>query len=394
MSNASDGSRAPGASNEAEDPSAGPPIPSVYSRPGYIGGLDGLRAISVGLVMLAHFGFKSVSPGGLGVTIFFFISGFLITSLLIAENDRTGTIRIPDFYIRRLLRLGPELYLLILVSGVAGFFYGKPTTWTDLNAALLYWTNYLSAFVDTRGDDWSSPLRWRFLWSLAVEEHFYLTFPLLVFCFRKRLRALLFILPGLCVAVLVWRYIAHRMGFTDNYTFVASDCRIDSIAIGCVTAIVFHLYAGRLSRRPWLALAGLLLGLATLLASLVIRDDTFRQTVRYTVQGLALCGIFLGLFFSKVGAGFRGLLEVSALRWLGRRSYGAYLWHSEIVHLAAWFGVYDVAHHSLVDGLAFAAGASVITFAIAEGSFRLTLQPVRALRRRFGSRGDYRAGHA
>jgi len=358
---------------------------SVFSRKGYIAGLDGLRAISVALVMIAHFGFKDLVPGALGVTIFFFISGFLITTLLIGENDNTGTIAVKDFYIRRFLRLVPELYPFLLITAIGGLFYAKPTTWLDITSAAFYFTNYVYIHYHSVTEGLGSPLHWPHLWSLAVEEHFYLTFPLLMFFLRRKLRALMVVLIGVCVVSLAWRMIAHHIGFGDSYTYVASECRIDSIAYGCIAAIAFYLYGGRLQRRPMTALAFLILGGLALLGSLVVRNDAFRQGLRYAVEGAGLVGIFWGLFFCPLGLWLRTLLESPPLRWVGRRSYALYLWHLELLHLIVWRGLYSPNKHSLLAGVLFSLIGVAATCLIAEGSFHAFLKPAQALRRRFGS---------
>ena len=358
---------------------------SVVSGKGYIAGLDGLRAISVALVMIAHFGFKDIVPGALGVTVFFFISGFLITTLLIGENDRTGTINIKDFYIRRFLRLAPELYPFLLITAIGGILYAKPTTWIDVASASLYFTNYVYIHYHSVTEGLGTALHWPHLWSLAVEEHFYLTYPVLIFFLRRKPRRLLAVLVGVCVAGMVWRVTAHHLGFGDSYTYVASECRMDSIAYGCIAAIAFYLYGGRLQRSQGWALILLILGGVCLLASLLVRNNEFRQGLRYTVQGLGLLGAFWGLFFCPLGQWIRGLLEFGPLRWLGRRSYALYLWHLEVLYVLYGRGLYSPDNHTFLQGVFFCVMGVAATALIAEGSFHAFLQPMQALRRRFGS---------
>eukprot|EP01037_Dinobryon_pediforme_P023436 gene23436-24887_t len=179
---------------------------------GELAGLDGLRAISVLMVMFGHYGFGTILPGGLVVTLFFFLRAFLITTLMLREARTTGTISIGRFYLRRLLRLQPELWALIAITSVAGTFY---TAWVwpraiDLVAALLYVSNYLS--VGVIGHDVTGELRWPHLWSLAVEEHYYLTYPLLFLSLYRTPKRLLAVLAVLLVATLAYRLVLRHLG--------------------------------------------------------------------------------------------------------------------------------------------------------------------------------------
>ena len=157
------------------------PAPIALSGPApatahdYLAGLDGLRAISITLVIVGHLGFGSFVPGGLGVTIFFFISGFLITRLLFAERERNGRLDLWRFYARRSLRLLPEMaVLLAMLAFVIGPALGQSVLPMQAVAALTYWTNY---YVISGADACAHCAVTGHLWSLAVEEHFYLLMP-------------------------------------------------------------------------------------------------------------------------------------------------------------------------------------------------------------------------
>ena len=130
--------------------------------------LDGLRAISVLMVIVGHFGFGSIVPGGLGVTIFFFISGFLITTLMLREARAFGHIAVGQFYIRRALRLQPELWALLVMSGIGGALFGLRPSGLDFIGGFFYLTNYAEQGLLTGG--LLPYMRWPQLWSLAVEE--------------------------------------------------------------------------------------------------------------------------------------------------------------------------------------------------------------------------------
>ena len=121
---------------------------SETARFGYIPGLDGLRALAVLIVIAAHFGLGHIVPGGFGVTVFFFISGFLITRLLIAERASQGQIHLQNFYLRRLLRLVPALVFMVVGSTLYFMMmgYGGPTL-TEFLAAIFYFTNIFQVLV-------------------------------------------------------------------------------------------------------------------------------------------------------------------------------------------------------------------------------------------------------
>src|SRR5256885_153939 len=145
----------------------------------YIPSLDGLRAASVMLVFAAHSGLKDRVPGNFGVTVFFFLSGYLITTLLRVEHDRTGAISLRGFYLRRILRIFPPYYLVLAIATalmLTGALPGPRLQLDALAAQALYLTNYY--IIGHGWWDGRAPGTWIF-WSLSVEEHFYLVFPLL-----------------------------------------------------------------------------------------------------------------------------------------------------------------------------------------------------------------------
>ena len=307
-------------------------IRSSPHETGKIPSLDGLRAISVALVVLSHVGFGRLIPGGLGVTIFFFLSGYLITTLLIAERNQTNRVDIPRFYARRLFRLMPPLLVTLLIAYALTTANLLPGSITLLGfaAQVLYFANYYALFYD--GTDSGVPGGTGILWSLAVEEHYYIFYPLIL-ASMARFRNLAMLLVGLCVAVLLWRnYLAHLPGFTEVRTYYASDTRIDSIIYGALLAILKNPLG--LSRkddpptaRDWLIFIG---ALAVLGATLAYRGAIFRETLRYTLQGLALMPIFY--FCIR----FHNIRSISWLNWpwlakIGQYSYAIYLIHFIII---------------------------------------------------------------
>ncbi|AWN35454.1 acyltransferase family protein [Methylobacterium radiodurans] len=370
---------------DTERPAAPPAAVQALTRRAIIPGLDGIRAVAVLVVMLGHYGLGRIVPGGLGVTIFFFLSGFLITTLLLRESDASGRIDLRNFYVRRFLRLAPELTVFVLVTGALALVLGKVIRPAELLAALFYVTNYYhlaqGMCIETCAD-------WHSLWSLAVEEHFYLIFPLVLILNGSAPRRLLLILSAVLLISPVWRAVVEASGrFDPEWTYKASDARFDSIAYGAWLAVVFARFPAWLVRVrdrgvPLLALAGLLM-----LLSLTIRDPMFRATLRYTLQGVALGLLFVVLYASARGAPLLSVLEWRPLRWIGQVSYGAYLWH--FVPLSAGLYLMDVRSAYALSGaqtLVMCLGGTAATLGLAWLSQILVARPVLGLRHRFGPR--------
>jgi peptidoglycan/LPS O-acetylase OafA/YrhL len=297
----------------------------------YIPGLDGIRAIAFLLVYVAHAGLENLVPGGLGVTIFFFLSGYLITTLLRVESRKTGDISISQFYLRRVLRIFPPMYVTLAVWFVlmkAGVFVGS-VEWRPVALASLYLTNYTAFFTPHTIQGGLSVL-----WSLAVEEHFYLLFPWVFLLFVRNnwsLNKRASFLGGLCLLALIWRYVLV-VSFHSTSTYFHTDTRFDSILFGCLLAILMNPVLDPMPE--WINRHGSKLalgGLVILLGCLLYRGPIFRETARYTLQGFALAGIFTFVLNSPRGWVVRSL-ETPFLRMLGRRSYAMYLIHYCIIH--------------------------------------------------------------
>jgi len=299
----------------------------------YVPSLDGMRAIAFFFVFVAHAQPFKALPGGFGVTVFFFLSGYLITSLLRDEARTTGTISLKGFYLRRVLRIFPPCYLtVILVStlAAAGILYNRES-YASLVSAFLYFSNYWNIL------DWGNlPAGLGVLWSLAVEEHYYLLFPLLYWWFIRRQmdrRHQATVLIFLCLGALAWRcyrvLIWHSL-WEDIYE--GTDTRFDSILAGCVLAIVANSRLG--DRVPWVTRHAATLawsGAMLIGACFVYRNAIFRDTVRYTLLEIGLMPIFFFVTLPRVSFITR-CLEWRGLRHLGQLSYSMYLIHHTLFH--------------------------------------------------------------
>lgn len=310
-----------------------PVVPSVAQTVGQIPSLNGLRAVSFLLVFIGHAGLGKIIPGGFGVTIFFFLSGFLITTLLRAEYARNGHVNFRHFWIRRALRILPPLYLVLIGATVGSALFDPPGSLSvgAVAARALQFTNYWIIYEGDTG----GPTGTGVYWSLAVEEHFYLLFPFLyVFMQRLRLTPLrqAFVLWGLCALVLLWRCILVEMLHAPvDRTYLASDTRMDGILFGCALAVwrnpVLDRYTLRSTWWKYVIVPGALL---LFLACLLIRNDSFRETARYSVQGFALMFVFIAAIRFPQWAPFR-ILNWPPLAFLGVLSYSLYLMHYAII---------------------------------------------------------------
>jgi peptidoglycan/LPS O-acetylase OafA/YrhL len=287
----------------------------------HISSLDGIRAVSFFLVFISHAWWSRL--GQFGVSIFFFLSGFLITTLLRMENDKYGTISLRKFYWRRVLRIFPPFYitvlfiLLLVASGVVnGQIELKP-----ILAASFYAGNYWAIFKGFQLPGFSP------FWSLAVEEHFYLLFPLafLLLC-RARLtyKRQALILSAACAFFLAWRlFLVLGMGVVDeNRILYATDTRVDTILFGCIFALALNPVLDK-HVKPSIGLC--FLALCTLLLTVIFRAPVMHMAVKFTLQGLALIPLFTLAIMTPQS--YARWLNWKWLRFIGTLSYTLYLIH-------------------------------------------------------------------
>jgi len=353
----------------------------------HIASLDGLRAVAIVIVFLSHAGLGNIIPGTFGVTVFFFLSGYLIATLLRLESERFGQISLKQFYLRRTFRIIPPLYLLLFMAlalSVANVLPGGPPAPSGVLAQLLFCANYYKIF--SLGHLVPGT---RVLWSLAVEEHFYLVFPLFFVALNlwvRSVRRQVILMAGLCALVLVWRCVlVFYLGYgapagSQSWARLseATDTRVDSILFGCMLAIVGNpaLDKSRLSERQWkwilfpMSMVGLLL-------VFLIRNEGFRETFRYTLQGLFLFPVFITVIRFPTW----GVARVLNWRWvtfIGLLSYTLYLqhdWMSEAVReTLARFG-----YHSAL--LAYGI-AGVLSLLLSTAVYYAVELPFAALRKR------------
>ncbi len=320
----------------------------------HIPSLDGIRALSFTLVFLGHAGLNDVIPAGFGVTVFFFLSGYLITTLLRVEFEKTKTISLRKFYLRRALRILPPFYLVLLIAFLASLakVVPPPLEPASMLALLLNYSNYYIAEYGHQGFLMGTGV----YWSLAVEEHFYLVFPcLLRLMFRyttERWKVALYLL-AICGLTLLWRCDLWFLGgATEERIHVATDTRFDSLIFGALLAVYGNpaLDQTRLSDRTWKYLL-LPTGALGLLVGFAIRDPGFRETARYTLQGLSLIPIFVCAVRYPNWL-FMRFLNLRPIVFIGVLSYSLYLVHLFVLgtvdlHFRETIGAIDTAVVSL-----------------------------------------------
>lgn len=299
-----------------------PPVVAPRWRLGTRPGLDGIRAIAVLVVLLDHTPLWGFEGGGLGVDVFFVLSGFLITSLLLEELADTGRIRFGRFYARRALRLFPALLVMVAVVVVLMPLMPKGTG-RGVVPALLYYTNWVRAFgpdVGVLGHTWS----------LGIEEQFYLLWPLLLLGLWKgdrSLRSALQLVLLVALAVAVRRQFAWEQPVRDPARIYNSfDFRADGLLIGCALAMALH------KDRLWRWVCDVrTLGLAAVVVEVLFLGANVPQWDLSWWNRFAV-GLAAAVVIANVCARTRGTawLSTPALRWVGVRSYGLYLWHYPI----------------------------------------------------------------
>lgn len=314
----------------------------------YFSALDGLRAISVFLVISLHVRVRSPwlrhIPGQLGVDIFFVLSGFLITTLLLQEEKDSGKIDLVAFYLRRFFRIIP-IYLSVLVVYLA-ICYHNPVKWRLLMAALPHYLTFTNEFVP-----WGAP--YGFSWTLGIEEKFYLIWPALYFV-ALRGRARLIALPIIYFVLL--RVLSGNMSRSYSGLFVG--CLLGIFLSSCGLAAAKRV----LSETPVSVFAGLVI----LGFYLVSRDGRFTFLFTWLVAAL-----IANLQLSE--SWLRRALSMGWLTWVGRRSYGMYLIHGLAIDIVQWFvKPTDSVRQILVVVLTFATSALA-----AEPIFRLVEEPAR-----------------
>jgi peptidoglycan/LPS O-acetylase OafA/YrhL len=326
-------------------PSARHAAPS--GRPTHINGLDGLRALAVGAVVVYHLGDDRLTGGFLGVDLFFVISGFLITSLLLTELERSGTIDLGRFYVRRARRLLPALLLMLAGTAllVAVFARDSITSYLrDLPGALLYVSNWWAlgqeqSYFELIG---RGPILGH-LWSLAIEEQFYLIWPLLlvglaVLARRRRLPVRSVVRWAAASGAVLSTALMTGHSLTAGYpldadptrVYFGTDTHAMTVLVGAALATMWRPLSYRRNVVPSAVAALTLTGAAALAASIWFFVHLTEYTPWLYRGGFLVVGLVFAVLIASVthpASLWTLVLDSGPMRWIGERSYGIYLWH-------------------------------------------------------------------
>jgi peptidoglycan/LPS O-acetylase OafA/YrhL len=331
-------------SSSQADPPVLPPLLPPSRSLGNVRGFNGVRGVGVLIVFVAHMNVilpiphLLVIPGGtVSLDTFFVLSGFLITTLLLTEQARRGQVKVSNFYARRVLRLLPALYVVVLALVI---FVWATRTWMHTETAsifsvLFYYANYYSA---TATGVFSPRLASGFqhMWSLSFEEQFYLIWPwvtIALLTIRMRLRTVVIVLLSLIVLVGVHRAISFESGVHWWALFQRTDTRADSILWGTLLA---HLWVRRREPTRGLRIAAWI-AVAFLLGCMVLttQNGAFLYLGGFDAIDIAVAVMLLAILDGRWGG--KWLFNLKPFIALGIVSYGFYLWHLPVFFAIRFF---------------------------------------------------------
>jgi len=332
-------------------------------RLGYRPALDGLRGVAILLVLGEH-AFRFPLHGGYGVILFFVLSGYLITTLILEERDRTGTVSLSRFYVRRARRLLPALFAMLATYAFVEATLGRGgDAIRRVAAAGFYTANFFQAFwPHVIGASGLGPL-----WSLAEEEQFYLVVPfaLLVALRFVSERTVQRVALGLAAAVIVERFALAAAGVTGQRIYCGPDTSMDGFLVGLALALKLRRPAApRMTHRAR--------NIAALAGTLIVFDSV----LPFQIGAPVIDAASVLLICAAVGESslLKRALEAAPLVAVGKISYSLYLWHAPILY---WFRWRSPGHGTLD-----ATTALAVAFLAAWLSYRFVEQPFRRRRSR------------
>jgi peptidoglycan/LPS O-acetylase OafA/YrhL len=323
-----------------------PPAPPAQAAPSHLPGLDGLRALAVIAVIAYHYAPAALPGGYIGVDMFFVISGFLITSLIIGSRGRRE--RLGSFWLRRARRLLPALVVLVLACCTAALVVGRDVLagiGSQIAGALTFSSNWVDVALDQSYFAHDAPQLFRNLWSLAVEEQFYLVWPLLVLALvawmPRRTRVVVPVLLGL--ASVTAMIVLYQPGADPSRVYYGTDTHFFPLALGAASAFAldrprrWDLYgqetAGERFTRRWAPAIGVVCLVALAAYAVLVHDrDAFNYDGGLLLVAVLSAGVVWGA--SRPASDLGAALDVRPLRAVGVRSYGLYLWHWPVLVLA------------------------------------------------------------
>ena len=365
------------------------PVDSTAAgRSAYVPGLDGLRALAVIAVLGYHLAVPWLAGGLLGVGMFFTLSGFLITRILVGTFDRTGSFALRRFWVHRARRLLPAV-VLVLLTVLAGTALTDRAMlgrrWSESLSAMAYVANWHTiAQGQTYFDRFAGPSQLDHLWSLSVEEQFYLVWPLLLLAMvaaRFTRVQVIASTAALAVASFALLSILAHPGFDNTRAYEGTDTRAGGILVGALLALCWPQLVEVAASRRWVravVAAGGVLGLVVVACLLVTADDYWLGFYDWGLLVLSVATVAVVAAVALPGSHLNVVLGVAPLRWTGERSYGIYLWQLPVI---AAFGQAGLEEHRVLMSFVLVAA----TLVLAELSWRLVEDPIR----RLGFRGAF-----
>jgi peptidoglycan/LPS O-acetylase OafA/YrhL len=360
--------------------------------------LDGLRAFAILGVIAYHLGFGWASGGYLGVDLFFVLSGFLITSLLVEEQGASARIGLRAFWGRRARRLLPALFLVVIAIALYAIINGRFSTPSnggaaidltglraDAFATLFYFANWHAIFShQSYFTQFSTPSPLQHTWSLAIEEQFYLVWPLVVVVlFKLGARRWRAIGLGLCavgtLASATAMAVLYHPGIDPSRVYFGTDTRAFDLLVGaCVAMLAASRPQPGPRARSWLHAAAPVAAVALAVFWAKAGSQSGMPTTFMFRGGFLVCAALAAVVIADVRQIDQGILgrvlSFRPLRWIGTTSYGLYLWHWPIF-------VYLNGARTGLSGVGLDLARVSLTFAAATGSYYLVERPIR--RRRY-----------
>ncbi|HEX4429019.1 MAG TPA: acyltransferase family protein [Frankiaceae bacterium] len=338
----------------------------------HITALDGMRGIAVLLVMFFHFRLGPFRGGFVGVTVFFTLSGFLICSRTLSEVGRKGSFAVADFFERRVRRLAPAAIVCILGVVIATSIFGTHEQHAsvpgDAIAALANVANWRFLVHGTSyADLFAAPSPLNHFWSLAIEEQFYLVFPVVVFLALRLPRRIRVAVIALVVsAALEWSAHEATVASSFNRFYYGTDARMSELLVGVIAALALYYWRISVPRPAGLQRFGVMLLAAAGLATVVVGAMTYRNGgASYQHGGAFLIALATAALIIGALEGSNGIARLCSVRplvYVGKISYGAYLYHWPIFALSGkhwgplhgtWLGLAQLASSLLLAAVSF-----------------------------------------
>lgn len=342
-----------------------------FHKCNYLHSIDGLRAIAVLSVILFHVDFKWAQGGYIGVDVFFVISGFLISSnILVAMKN--GVWSFKDFYLRRIARLLPALFSVLILTLGTAYFILAPTDYNRLSISAFFAAiSSSNLFFLSEADYFSQSAATKPLlhtWSLGVEEQFYIIWPIALYCIFSLKKNLL----GFSVFIIMLSSFLSAIFLETNYpehVFYLMPFRIFQFSIGTLVAIYFPI-----TDRAWKAPLGFLS--VTIIAFLVIWLSHDRSTI---IVGMLLPAVSTALFlFSALSSPIRSVFASNPLIWIGRRSYSIYLIHWPVIVLWNMATDYQLSQLEKISAIFSSSIFGALLYQYIENRFRLTIKTTKS----------------